>query len=357
MSAGSSNLSSWVSTTIAVWWSGRTCASASCGHSTMSSSADGIRSRVANFARASATIACQPSSFAPRHIASAVSTAPYTKRRGGGPYHSTKTFEPSSSVRSVLRPRRMSPSNCATASPSPSPTRSPDSRTSTFVPAVAPSTAVKRIPRSSDSRSSASRWIRLTGRFPAGERGGVWGTGRFPTLSGRRGHAGETWFPREREPKASVAHSVDPLEKDVDLAAARQADAPGEIVLDAVREELRLAAREHLLGVLEDVALDAAAGDRAAHLPRLGDREAGADRTRRRAARRDDGGDDDLLAVLLPAVDLGKDLFHAACLLSIPANTAPSSSRLLRLWPGRILIRDPNIPQRKNILDCRQNIK
>ena len=30
------------------------------------------------------------------------------------------------------------------------------------------------------------------------ERGGVWGTGRFPTLS-RRGHAGETWFPpRER---------------------------------------------------------------------------------------------------------------------------------------------------------------
>ena len=42
----------------------------------MSSSADGIRSRVANFPRASATIVCQPSSFAPRHIASAVSTAP-----------------------------------------------------------------------------------------------------------------------------------------------------------------------------------------------------------------------------------------------------------------------------------------
>jgi hypothetical protein len=27
------------------------------------------------------------------------------------------------------------------------------------------------------------------------ERGGVWGTGRFPTLSERRGHAGETGFP------------------------------------------------------------------------------------------------------------------------------------------------------------------
>src|SRR5512132_4329299 len=35
----------------------------------------------------------------------------------------------------------------------------------------------------------------LIGRPPADERGGVWGTGRFPTLSRRRGHAGETWFP------------------------------------------------------------------------------------------------------------------------------------------------------------------
>ena len=42
----------------------------------MSSSAEGIRSRVANFARASATIVLQPRSFAPRQSASAVSTAP-----------------------------------------------------------------------------------------------------------------------------------------------------------------------------------------------------------------------------------------------------------------------------------------
>src|SRR5687768_5398146 len=35
----------------------------------------------------------------------------------------------------------------------------------------------------------------LMSRSPAYERGGVWGTGRFPTLSGRRGHVGETWFP------------------------------------------------------------------------------------------------------------------------------------------------------------------
>src|SRR3990172_7966898 len=46
----------------------------------------------------------------------------------------------------------------------------------------------------------------LIGRSPVYERGGVWGAGRFPTLSGRRGQTqlsqgsvaeknGETWFP------------------------------------------------------------------------------------------------------------------------------------------------------------------
>src|SRR6188508_2419151 len=35
----------------------------------------------------------------------------------------------------------------------------------------------------------------LMGVLLAHERGGVWGTGRFPTLSRRRGRAGETWFP------------------------------------------------------------------------------------------------------------------------------------------------------------------
>src|SRR6188768_2711697 len=40
-----------------------------------------------------------------------------------------------------------------------------------------------------------SRAVVLMGRSVAHELGGVWGTGRFPTSSGRRGHAGETWFP------------------------------------------------------------------------------------------------------------------------------------------------------------------
>jgi hypothetical protein len=69
-------LSSCVSTTIAVAVSGGCCASASSGQATSSSSALGIRSRVANRARASATTVLQPSSFAAAQSDSAVSTAP-----------------------------------------------------------------------------------------------------------------------------------------------------------------------------------------------------------------------------------------------------------------------------------------
>jgi hypothetical protein len=69
-------LSSCVKTTTAVAWSGSTCANASSGHATISSSALGIRSAVANLPRASATIVRQPRSFAARQSDSAVSTAP-----------------------------------------------------------------------------------------------------------------------------------------------------------------------------------------------------------------------------------------------------------------------------------------
>ena len=57
------------------------------GQATTSSSALGIRSRVANLPRASATIVRQPTPCAARQSASAVSTAPKTSRRGGGPEH------------------------------------------------------------------------------------------------------------------------------------------------------------------------------------------------------------------------------------------------------------------------------
>jgi hypothetical protein len=71
--------------------SGGCCASASSGQATSSSSALGIRSFVAKRARASATTVFQPSSFAVLQSASDGSTAPLTKRIGGGPKTSAKT--------------------------------------------------------------------------------------------------------------------------------------------------------------------------------------------------------------------------------------------------------------------------
>ena len=50
-----------------------------------------------------------------------------------------------------------------------------------------------------DAHAFDRRRADAQGGPPAHERGGMWGTGRFPIDSGRRGHVGETWFPpRER---------------------------------------------------------------------------------------------------------------------------------------------------------------
>ena len=54
------------------------------------------------------------------------------------------------------------------------------------------------------------------------------------------GTRGKHGFPRDCEPQVSGAHSVDPLEEDVDLAPARESDAPRELVLDP---EIRLQGR------------------------------------------------------------------------------------------------------------------
>src|SRR5437588_151355 len=83
----------------------------------------------------------------------------------------------------------------------------------------------------------------------------------------------------------SELSSIQALEEDVDLAAAREADAERLIVGDAVAEQPRLARDDHLLRLDCDVALDTAAGDRPAHLSSLRDRELRADGTRRRAPR------------------------------------------------------------------------
>jgi hypothetical protein len=78
---------------------------ASSGQATMSSSALGIRSGVANFPRASATIVRHPIILAALQRVSAVSTAPKTSKRGGGPSTSAKTVRPSSSTSCERLPR------------------------------------------------------------------------------------------------------------------------------------------------------------------------------------------------------------------------------------------------------------
>src|SRR5262245_38508493 len=151
----------------------------------------------------------------------------------------------------------MTSSTWATASSGADPSVSPPSSTSAFDPTPSPSTTVSRTPRSPDAASAESRSTMLT-------------------------------------------PSLERLDEDVDLAAAGEADAPCQVVLDAVAQQLRLAGAEHLLGVLEHVALDTATGDGPAHLPRLGDRETCPDGPWRRAPCRNDGCDDDPFAVLLP---------------------------------------------------------
>src|SRR5581483_3592874 len=142
--------------------------------------------------------------------------------------------------------------------------------------------------------------------------------------------------PARRSGRARRAgRSLHPLHEHVDLAAAREADLPRLLVGDPVAEQLRLARLHHLAGVLVDVRLDAAARHRAAHLPGLGDGEARPHGPGRRPPRGDHRRDDHLLALLTPPLDLVQYLFHAACLLSIPARTPARSSRLARLCPGR----------------------
>ena len=246
-------MSSWVRTTTAVSLPGRTRASASSGHATISSSALGIRSAVANLPRASATIVCQPSRLARRQSSSAVSTAPMTSSRGGGPNTSAKILP--SSVR-WLRPRRSA---------------SPSSVESVRVPTPSPSTTVNRTARS--PRSSNARMRR--------DKRGV----RF-------------------------------LDEHVDLSSAGQSDRERELVGDPVGDELRRRSAEHLLRVLVHVVLDASARHRAGHLAAVRDHQLRADRARSRAACRDDGRECEPLAARLPALGVGQDLSHGEIVVS-----------------------------------------
>src|SRR5256885_17019668 len=67
------------------------------------------------------------------------------------------------------------------------------------------------------------------------------------------------------------------LHEHLDLAAAGEADVPGLLVGDAEIEQLRLAAGDGLLRLLDHRTLDAAAGDRADEFAAVIDRELAAD--------------------------------------------------------------------------------
>ena len=75
---------------------------------------------------------------------------------------------------------------------------------------------------------------------------------------------------------------------------------------------------EHLARALVDVRLDAAARHGPGQLARVRDGQLRADRPRRRPARRDHRRDRHLLSLRAPALDVVQDLLHAACLLSMP---------------------------------------
>ena len=115
-----------------------------------------------------------------------------------------------------------------------------------------------------------------------------------------------------------------PFDEDVDLAAAWEADRPGQIVGDAVREQTRRALVQHLACLHGDVALDAAARDGAGELATLRDGELGAERPRCRAARGHDGRDGDgLVAPVAPALDVAGDVLHASRLVSCRCRSPP----------------------------------
>ena len=124
--AGISKRSSCVRTTTAVSWSGRTCASASSGQATSSSSAFGTRSFVAKQARASATTVRQPTTWLQRRRVGEVERADHEEAQRRSEHldedvlalelddgvaaarMSSSTSSPPHARTSVLRPRAAS---------------------------------------------------------------------------------------------------------------------------------------------------------------------------------------------------------------------------------------------------------
>src|ERR1700681_3426291 len=217
-----------------------------------------------------------------RAIAREKSIAPNTYITGFGAYAamnkrtSTPTGSPSSpNVRIAVSPTASS----ARASPDPATfkpgvPRSPyasSSNTSSFAPAFAPSSRVTSATGRS-ARSASASLSKIT-----------------------------------RSP-------VEPLDEDVDRAAARQTDGDRIGVADAVRHQSRTAGRNGVLCFLVDRRLHAAAADRAGHVTALVHGHHRARIARRRLLDRDDGRDGDALPLAAPAFDGLEDFDHGTLL-------------------------------------------
>ena len=121
-----------------------------------------------------------------------------------------------------------------------------------------------------------------------------------------------------RRPPAALDHLEQPCgqrrillrHEHLDVAAAGEPDLEGLLVGDPVLEQARLEPRQHLARLAEDIALDAAAGDRAGQLAALRHRELRSDRPRCTPPRGDDSGERHLLSAPVPALEILGELFH-----------------------------------------------
>ena len=122
-----------------------------------------------------------------------------------------------------------------------------------------------------------------------------------------------------------------PVDEDVDLAAAGQADGQAELIRDPVARKSGRPPGERLPRQAIDLVFDAAARDGARELSAFRDAELRADGARRRAARRDNCREGDLLAAREPPAEVRRDFQHesivpaASGLRTDPSPRAPAS--------------------------------
>src|SRR5208282_5369581 len=102
--------------------------------------------------------------------------------------------------------------------------------------------------------------------------------------------------------------SLDPLDEDLDLAAASEPDLPGLLVADAEIEQARLAVLDRGDGLAHDRTLDAATRDRALHDALRVDHELAADGAGRGAPGADDGRERDPAALRAPTLGEREDV-------------------------------------------------